>query len=254
MGRVQFGMRSDPYQRTITHNDTRLTLTILRARRKTLAIHVLPSGIEVRAPLKCPWVDIDRFIESRLDWLISAREQVQQQPPPLGFLNGEYHQYLGSMYKLRVTEANSNAVTVADEILLGSKKPNHSTYNEQIFLRFLKREAEQTFASRLAVCLASFPIAVNPTGLRIRKMRARWGSCSETGEICLNSLLMQKDLRAIDLVINHELCHLRHFHHNKSFYQLMDRAMPEWRDIEPLLKPINSPGRTLMPEQQLMLF
>ena len=33
----------------------------------------------------------------------------------------------------------------------------------------------------------------------------------------------------IDYVIVHELCHLVEHNHGKSFYQLLDRMLPDWR-------------------------
>lgn len=253
-GRVQFGMAADLYQRTIYHNQVTLFLTIIRSRRKTLAIHVLASGIEVRVPLKCPWLEIDRFIESRLDWMVSAQGQVESQPPAPEYLSGEYHQYLGDMVELIVKPAHKNGVSFRDgKIHIRSKEPYASEYNKRLFYGFLRDQAQQIFADRLTLCAAAFPLQVAPRSLRIRRMRARWGSCSETGEICLNTLLVQKDPRAIDLVINHELCHLYHFNHDADFYRLMDRSMPGWRELEPLLQPPTRAGKSLMPEQQLML-
>jgi predicted metal-dependent hydrolase len=46
---------------------------------------------------------------------------------------------------------------------------------------------------------------------------------------------MQKPLAAVDFVVTHELCHLKHFAHNKSFYRMLDRVMPDWRERERLL-------------------
>ena len=74
-----------------------------------------------------------------------------------------------------------------------------------------------------------------PEKFHIRKMKARWGSCSSQGELCFNSLLMQKDEALIDLVIVHELCHLRHFNHNRAFYKLLGNVLPDWQEREKML-------------------
>jgi predicted metal-dependent hydrolase len=34
----------------------------------------------------------------------------------------------------------------------------------------------------------------------------------------------------IDMVIVHELCHIREMNHSSAFYALMDAAMPGWRE------------------------
>ena len=60
-------------------------------------------------------------------------------------------------------------------------------------------------------------------------MKRRWGSCTKSGRILLNLLLIQTSPPCIDYVITHELCHLIEHNHTSAFYQLLDRAMPDWR-------------------------
>jgi hypothetical protein len=230
-------MAQDLYHRSIFHLGTLLKLDIRRARRKTLAIHVRPEGIEVKVPMKCPWTEVDGFIESRLDWLVSAWHQMSAMPVAAKFLSGEQHEYLGKLLPLEVTPAGTNHLFFSgDALLMKSKRPDCHEHNQGVYFQFLRQQSLRVLPERLAACEARFPVPVRHSGLRIRRMRARWGSCSESGEICLNSMLLQKAPQAIDLVINHELCHLRHFHHDAAFYALMDKAMPDWREVENLLK------------------
>ena len=236
-------MGANRYQRHIRHNNHVFSLVIIRSKRKTMAIHVLPEGIEVRVPLKCPWVEIDGFIESRLDWLISAQEQMQQMPAVPKFLDGNYHEIGGQMRPLIVQRSTRNLVdATGHDLVIYSKQPESHEFNREIFFRFLQYESQRIFPTRVQRLVDSFPLKVEPTGLRFRRMRARWGSCSDRGEICLNTLLAQKELSAVDLVITHELCHLVHFHHSPEFYGLMDMAMPDWRIRETLLKTPDLPA------------
>lgn len=249
-------MAQDPYHRSVFHSGTLLELDIRRARRKTLAIHVRPEGIEVRVPMKCPWTEVDGFIESRLDWLVSAWQQMSAAPSAAKCLHGEFHEYLGKLLPLKVAPANSNHLFFSgDALLMKSKQPDCHEHNQGIYFHFLRQQSLRILPERLAACEARFPLPVRHTGLRIRRMRARWGSCSESGEICLNSMLLQKDPQAIDLVINHELCHLQHFHHDAAFYGLLDTAMPGWREVEKLLKAPPECGEPIdKPRRQLELF
>ena len=241
------------YHREVHHKDQSYSLVIIRSRRKTLAIHVLADGIEVRAPLKCPWIEIDRFIDSRLDWLASARAHLIEAPKPAKFLSGEYHEYRGELLPLLIYPSRQNVVSIENnQIVIGSRHPESHEYNEGLFFKQLRQDAETLFAPCLSRSVEDFPYPVSPTGLRLRRMRARWGSCSEKGEICLNTALVQKHPRALELVVTHELCHLIHFHHNAEFYALMDLAMPDWREREPLLKHRQKTGES--PAAQLTLF
>ena len=67
-------------------------------------------------------------------------------------------------------------------------------------------------------------------------MRSRYGSCSHRGAITLNRRLMATPLACIDYVLIHELCHLRHFAHDRAFYALLETMLPDWRERKSRLK------------------
>ena len=253
-------MAHAPYHRDILHLDQQIHLKIIRAKRKSLAIHVFPGErhTEVRVPLKCPWIEIDQFIESRLDWLVCALQKMAAEPQDSHFRSGELHGYLGKAYVLEACFGQNGVVMTPDKLWVSCKQPGSEALVQRVFYDFLRRESEAIFQERMMHCLADFPVPVAPTGLRVRRMKARWGSCSEKGEICLNTLLAQKSTDVIDMVITHELCHLVHFHHNRQFYQLMDQAMPDWRLRESGLSSKPEPGTTSPLEseqpQQLSFF
>lgn len=47
----------------------------------------------------------------------------------------------------------------------------------------------------------------------------------------------------IELVVVHELCHLRHFDHGPGFRALMSECLPDWRERD---KRINQSGLELL--------
>ena len=60
------------------------------------------------------------------------------------------------------------------------------------------------------------------------QLRQRWGSMMPTGKLILNHVLIRASVDSIDYVITHELCHMRHIHHDGAFFDLLDRVMPDW--------------------------
>jgi predicted metal-dependent hydrolase len=74
--------------------------------------------------------------------------------------------------------------------------------------------------------------------MQVRRMRKRWGSCTPQGRIILNLDLIRAPRLCVDYVILHELCHLKHPHHGKAFYRLLDRVMPDWREIKARLRTV----------------
>lgn len=216
-----------------------IELHIIRRRRKSLAIHVFPDRpVELRAPLKCSWTLIEEFLQSRLDWVAESLESLAGEHAPVShrYIDGEAHYFLGQRLPLSLHEGRTRRVSVTDDaIAVRCINPGDANDVKKALDAFYRAEALKLFPERLTLCRQRFANIPEDPPLTVRKMRAKWGSCSNDGEICLNSFLMQKPLAAIDFVVTHELCHLRHFAHNKSFYRLMDRTMPDWREREKLL-------------------
>ena len=57
--------------------------TLIRTSRKTLAIYIRPGGVvEVRAPLRTPLREIDRFVASKEKWINEKRALVLKRKEP----------------------------------------------------------------------------------------------------------------------------------------------------------------------------
>ena len=63
----------------------------------------------------------------------------------------------------------------------------------------------------------------------IQRMKTRWGSCSRTGSIRLNTDLAKKPPECLEYLVVHELIHLLEPTHNARFQALLDKSLPQWR-------------------------
>ena len=75
-----------------------------------------------------------------------------------------------------------------------------------------------------------------PTGIKITTARKRYGSCSPRNSLCFSCFLMQYPEEAIDLVVVHELCHIREKNHSSRFYALLEQYLPDHKERKKLLK------------------
>lgn len=212
-------------------------VVVRRMRRKTMAIHVFADRpVELRVPGRCSVQAMDAFLESRHDWIADSLASLGPEPPRSPkFRDDEIHWLLGQPLRLRLSEGRRHVSVVGDVLAVRCLRPQEPACVLQTLEGFYRTEALRAFPGRLELCRSRFREPLPPSTLKVRKMSARWGHCSNTGEICLNTALIQKPMAAIDFVVTHELCHLRHFAHNKSFYRLMDRTLPDWRERERLL-------------------
>jgi predicted metal-dependent hydrolase len=216
---------------------------IKRQRRKTIALHVLDDAtVEVRAPKWVPKIELIKFVEQRVDWIVEQRhKRIQKLALKPQFKDGQYHYYLGERYRLNISVAGRASVDVLDDCLfLKVRDPSNTEQIRKALEGWYRSQASECFEQRLFFCFESFPDWFQDKYIMpkiiIRKMRRRWGSCSSKGEVTLNLMLMKMPLACIDYVITHELCHFEAFHHGASFYQLLSAVMPDWKERELLIE------------------
>ena len=75
-----------------------------------------------------------------------------------------------------------------------------------------------------------------PSGVRITGARTRFGSCSPKNSLCFSFHLMEYPPEAIEYVVVHELCHIRHKNHSAAFHALVGSVLPDHRARRALLK------------------
>ena len=225
---------------SLVHNGIELNIALSYSKRKTMSLYVYRDNrIELRAPDRCPVSEIDAFLRSKRDWILSKQAQLQALPEPVTYqyCDGELHDYLGVGHPLVLHRGRPLMVEkLRDSICVRLPDPGDPESVSKALASWYRKMALIEFPDRLDHCYRSMQhLGIPMPDLKVRRMKARWGSCSNSSEICLNSALVQKPPQIIDYVITHELCHLLEFSHNRAFYDLMTRVMPDWKHREKML-------------------
>ena len=98
----------------------------------------------------------------------------------------------------------------------------------------LKARAREILPKKVAYW--SRIMGVQPTGIKITTAKKRYGSCNSRQSLCFSCYIMRSPESAIDLVVVHELCHIREMNHGPGFYALLERYLPDWKERKKLLK------------------
>jgi restriction system protein len=64
----------------------------------------------------------------------------------------------------------------------------------------------------------------------VKDQRKRWGSCDRRGVVRFNWRIIQAPMRLVDYVVAHELCHLAHKDHDRAYWSLLGRVLPDYDD------------------------
>lgn len=75
-----------------------------------------------------------------------------------------------------------------------------------------------------------------PKAIKFRKTKRQWGSCSGLNHISFNTMLMKLPPIVIEYVIIHELAHIKHKHHQKDFWDLVESHCPNHKSLRKQLK------------------
>jgi predicted metal-dependent hydrolase len=96
-------------------------------------------------------------------------------------------------------------------------------------LRALRAEATHLLAQRLKDLAERHGYEYR--SLHIKRLKSRWGSCDQDGNIVLNLFLIQLPWTLIDYVILHELAHTRVLRHGAPFWAEMEQHLPAARQL-----------------------
>ena len=107
------------------------------------------------------------------------------------------------------------------------KAKSIKTYTEQD-INNLRKKAKVFIPQRVEYYSAI--MGVKPTAVKINSAKKRYGSCSGENSLNFSLYLMDKDERFIDYVVVHELAHIKHHNHSKTFYSFIERYMPDYKD------------------------
>ncbi|WP_419913307.1 M48 family metallopeptidase [Hoeflea sp.] len=222
-------------RRQITYGSSVIVFDIERRDRKTLEITVEPDlRVKIVAPRNAKAEDIDSRVYKRAGWIKRQQAYFRQylpRTPDRKYIAGETHRYLGRQYRLKVRLGLLDHVKLYRGIIdVESSRPKASSHIRNLVQDWYRARARIKFHERLEFSRARFarPDDFVPSAIIVRRSRQRWGSMSPSHRLVLNTRLIEAPVDAIDYVITHELCHIRHPHHGADFIDLLSTVLPDW--------------------------
>lgn len=224
---------------------------IRSARRKTIALQVVNAEVIVRVPTYVELTYVDKLIQTKRQWLnkkIAAQKQHALLAPqlvtpfsnhnltdkPSIFIDGLAHSIV-------IDFGKKNIVQIIEEklikVVISERYRSHDLSSKFLLTKvksqiehWLKFNIEAYINEKLRVL--SSELSLYPTSFKVKKYKARWGSCNSRGELSFNYLLKMVPPWVIDYVIIHELCHLKYMNHSANFWQLVASHCPDYKNAK----------------------
>ena len=183
---------------------------------KYLRLKVDKNGdISLNVPLRASQKSVRIFLEKNLAWLRKIKAKIAAK----AIKNENEVEFLGQIYTLNI-DKNATCVNFTNSIITAASRAE--------FQRFCDSKVKEL----LNACISRFaPLINRPINhISFKHMKTRWGSCNhKKGYINLNLNLISKKPEFIEYVVLHELAHLVYPHHQRPFYDLIEKFMPDYK-------------------------
>ncbi|MCL2809291.1 MAG: M48 family metallopeptidase [Treponema sp.] len=205
---------------------------------KTMRLCIKPDGkISVTAPLSMANYEIESFVHSKTDWIKQNLEKFKkfQNKSKREYVSGESFFVWGEEYNLQIKSGGKNSIVLSGDKAVFTVKKGITNEKREKFIRdwlkkLLNAEIEKAlprWEKKTSLKAASW---------QTKYMKTKWGSCKpRLKNICLNVRLAKYNRQCLDYIILHELMHFIEKGHNARFKSLLDKYMPDWRDIKKAL-------------------
>lgn len=210
---------------------------VIRKPIRRIYLRVREGGsVEVTAPRRVSKREIRDFVAGKTAWLTKYMALVPEKIK-FQYVTGEIHHVFGKAYPLQVCLGPRDEAGISSggelQLVLRTKQSDREDIFKEGMKRILLWEIEkqlETWTKRMAIPESRI------TGVTIRVMKSRWGSCRRvTGRFSFALDLVTKPKECIEAVIVHELCHLFATGHGPDFYVRMETYLPDYKERDRLL-------------------
>ena len=203
--------------------DLKIDVEIIRKNNKNIYFRVKD---DLKLYVSCPIFLKEKSIISLLDENEESILKLYDKAVDKVY-NNEYFWYLGNKYLITISEDYSEVKFDNNSVIAPSKEELDIFYKKEV-IRVFNEEVD--IAKK---CFANLPDFT----LKFRKMSTRWGVCNRSKKtITLNTELLKKEIRLLDYVIIHEMCHFYEGNHGKKFWELVSKACPYYKEARKKLR------------------
>lgn len=210
---------------------------------KNLNLRVKGDGnVFVSVPKRITDAKADEFVKAHMDFILKHKMRIAEKSSKMA-----QQLFLGEKIERVIKQGEKSFAQFSDKVLTIYLPYSASALSEaekeglikEITVCWEKKMGRELFPQFLNKAYQRFRQAnliIPYPKICIKAMSSRWGSCTPAKEkITLNSFLTEKPPICIEYVICHELAHFLQQNHSDKFYSVLDKVMPDHRDIKRIL-------------------
>jgi len=220
-----------------TYSGETIFFDIKYKKRTSIGISMdLYGNIEVQAPKGTPDENVIQLLEK--NWDLIQQKLTEKKDRLIGPLekvydHGESFLYLGNTYPIRIYQdinISQDHVVFEDNLLHIYVKQHDDEKIKQALKRFYYQQCKALVGKSIQSFQSNFK--TKPRSIRISDSKSTWGTCDSKQKLTFNWRLAMAPLKVIDYVVVHEMCHMVHLNHDRSFWRLVGSIMPDYKEQE----------------------
>ncbi|WP_338959864.1 M48 family metallopeptidase [Fusobacterium vincentii] len=202
---------------------------ITKKKIKNFIIRIYPDlRITVSVPLHASNKDVENFIQSKKEWIEITLNKIKIAKENRNNLKENIVKILGKDVEKKIIKSDLERMRLTDtSIYIYSKNINNAEINNKLFeWKFEKLKAIlEEYLEKYTRLLNT-----NINYYQIKKLSSAWGIYhKKENYITFNFDLIEKDIECIEYVVLHELCHIFYMNHQKDFWALVEKYIPDYK-------------------------
>ena len=209
---------------------------ITRKRIKNFILRIYPDlKITVSAPISASDRDIEKFISSKREWIEKTLEKIKSRQENLKTKKEKGINILGREVELRIISSDLKRIRLTENSLYIYTNESSKSFIEKILLDWKIEKLKEILEKYLEKYTTLLETKIDY--YKIKKLSSAWGIYHKRENyISFNFDLIEKEESLIEYVVLHELCHIFHMDHQKGFWSLVEKYMPDYKERRKKLK------------------
>lgn len=217
-------------------NNDFITYTIDKGFTSNLAISVQNGQVAVSAPWYFSTKRINQIIVEKKDWILQKIKEynTDYEPKTIKVFNQNLDVIID--YKGFSTECLYKNNQIVIVLPITYKGRDNSKTILAVINKFYQTLAEKEVERIMEKNRIRFN-GLAPNDYRVEKIDSALGRfIEENKEIIINPDIIKFDKEILEYVVLHEFCHIKYKTHAKSFYKIIEKYIPNYKNIETKIK------------------
>lgn len=225
----------------IEYENEMITFTIEYKKRKTVQLEIDPAcRVRVLAPKGVNEEVIIDLVKTKAPYILENINKMRNRHEVIKEQRDEREErllYLGYEYPIKVIIDESigkEMVKFEQNTFFITAKSSDKEILNKALEKFYRKKCLKTIKERVAYYQNYFKIKAKD--IKIVESKNKWGSCNSDRNLEFNWTLIMAPIKVIDYIVVHEMCHLLHMNHSRSFWRLVGNIMPDYKERSEWLK------------------